>query len=183
MGTKLIKNILFIPGLGDDNSVDLQKKLIKRWNKNGGELTVFYPKWHTDESYDDKYKRLLTTFGPNKFTVVAASAGTSLAITLLKDKPEHIESLKLIAGKFRSADKIGPNYRKRAVALYDAVLASEQALGHLDASQKAKITSYRSIFDGVIPTSEMKIKGANNKLMPIIGHVPSIAYKLLTLKI
>lgn len=178
-----MKNIIFIPGLGDDSSVELQKKLIKRWNKKGRKLTIFYPRWHTDEPYSDKYKRLLSSIGTDKYTVVAASAGTSLAITLLKDIPEQIEEVKLIAGKFRSAKKIGPNYRKRAVALYDAVSASEQALGLLDASQKAKITSYRSIFDGVIPTSEMKIKGANNKLMPIIGHVPSIAYKLLTLKI
>ena len=169
--------------MGDDNSVDLQKKLIKRWNKNGKKLIAFYPKWHTDESYADKYKRLLNSLGSEKYTVVAASAGTSLAITLLKDKPEQIESVKLISGKFRSASKIGPNYRKRAIALYDSVLASETTLGLLDASQRAKITSYRSIFDGVIPTSEMKIKGAKNKLMPIVGHVPSIAYKLLTLKI
>ena len=175
--------IVFIPGLGDDNSVEMQKKLIKRWNKKGRDLTIFYPKWHTNETYKDKYARLLATLPKDKFTVVGASAGTSLALTLLGNMPDRVVDVRLIAGKFRNPQYIGQNYQKRAPAFLESVQTSQKVLNNLKQAQLSKITSYRSIFDGVIRTSEMNIKGAKNVLIPIVGHVPSIVVALISIRI
>jgi predicted alpha/beta hydrolase family esterase len=179
-----MKSVIYIPGLGDDKLVHLQKRVIHRWNNKNIQTAFFEPHWHTPEPYAKKFARLLAFLAAQPHAdviAVGSSAGASLALSLFAGNQGRVEQARLVSGKFRNPQLIGPKYQQRAPALIEAVAASQTALHQLNEDEIINIHSYRPLFDEVIHVSEMKIPGAQNSLMPMIGHSPGIALGLLTI--
>jgi len=176
----LMSYILVLPGLGDKKTQDKVHRITKRWKVQVPEVLFFDPKWHSEEPYEVKFRRL-QDFAKTKDieAVIGISAGASLAVNHFADN-KQVRKVFLVAGKFHYSERIGKSFQERAPQLKPAVEASEMALDQLSQEDLSKIYSYRALFDGVIRASEMKIDGANNKLMFLIGHVVIIGYWLVT---
>jgi len=175
--------ILVIPGLGDDSSQAKVLRITDRWKGKVPEVLFFDPKWHTEEPYKIKYGRLKDLTKDKEIeAVIGISAGASLTVSYFAENRE-MEKVFLVAGKFHYSQRIGPSFQKRASQLKPAVEASEKALASFSREDLSKIYSYRGLFDGVIKTSEMKIDGANNKLVFLVIHVIIIGYWLYTFPI
>src|SRR5690349_15766414 len=123
--------ILLIPGLGDEQSLARVRQIEGRWGKKVPAVLFFDPRWHTDELYEDKFKRL-KDFTKNKDieAVMGISAGASLAVSWYTDN-KKTEKVYLVAGKFVYPERIGRSFQKRAPQLKPAVEASEKALASL----------------------------------------------------
>jgi len=175
--------ILVIPGLGDDNILAKVRRITDRWKGKVPQVLFFDPKWHSEELYETKLNRLKDlASGKQIDAIIGISAGASLAVSLFSENRE-INKVFLVAGKFHFSERIGRSFQKHSPQLKPAVEASEKALASLNIEEVNKIYSYRGLFDGVIKTSEMRIDGANNKLVFLILHVIIIGYWLYTFPI
>ncbi len=172
---------LYIPGLGDAKTLEKQRKFVKKWLKSD----FFDAQWHTDEQLEVKLERLtvvLQAYGDSQIKLIASSAGGSLAMIAYGAHPKRIQKLVLISAKFRNWQAIGPEYLRRAPQLIPAVKVSDQTLQSLNNDQIARITTVRPLYDNVITTREMPIKGARNRVVPAIGHPIGIVVGLLFAK-
>ncbi|MDO8266016.1 MAG: alpha/beta hydrolase, partial [Candidatus Saccharibacteria bacterium] len=100
------KNILYLPGLGDQNTTERQRKYLSwKLKKSGITLTFFDPKWSSDESYDKKWDRLqdlLNTCNLKQTTAVGVSAGGSLLMRILADYPDLLNAHS-VCGKLQNS--------------------------------------------------------------------------------
>lgn len=182
-----LKNILYIPGLGDENTIERQRSVVSKWANGSRRSWFFDPKWHSEEKLKDKKARLDKLFGEinetgEEIQVVASSAGGSLAVILFAKEKKNINLLTLISTKLIKPEKIGEDHRKSTPMLVEAVSECEKLLYNLTESDRSKITTYRPIYDDVIPTKDMKIKGAKNKVVLAAGHAIGITVALFIFK-
>ena len=168
---------IYIPGLGDESTLDKQRTIVKKW----GDALFFEPKWHSKETFAKKYSRLQQLFDdhPSVNKLIGASAGGGLALAFYGPNRDRINKLYLVSSKFRMPEAINAHYQKSAPALLQTVNHSNQVLANLTNKDTAKIVTYRPLFDNVILAKSMTIDGATNKLIPVIGHATGIALVLL----
>jgi hypothetical protein len=173
---------IYIPGLGRNSLIERQRSIIKLWNsKKRGSLFID-PKWHEDELYLQKLERIVNTIkefmqhNAGSYCVVGASAGASLAIKIFDEM--ELDSVVLIAGKLKNAQKIGENYKKTAPSLYDSVLQSEKVINKLKKEQIRSILVVLTRADATVAKKDMIIKGANTATVPIPGHTLGIGYAI-----
>lgn len=174
------KTVIVVPGLGDEAAVSKIRAITKRWGNNY-DVRFFDSRWESDESLQDKQKRLrdFAKLHTGKNTsVVAYSAGGALAITLL-NVGIKINKLVLISCKLKRPEGIGPKYQKRALALVDAVEISQQTIGKLTQDDKDKIVCMKPLFDGVVDRQDMVIEETENRIIPFVGHGASIGFAML----
>lgn len=176
------KQILFIPGLGSGKITQFQNWYVRRWANKSREVIVFDSRWHSDESYADKYSRLEDLFkkaekSGGESHILAASAGGPLAVRLTAEHPS-ITSTKLVCGKNKGASGIGPSFQRRAPALLDAVRASEKVLTN-SSEFDGKITVYIPYADEIVPLQDQTAGNAARKRVPMVGHITSIAVTVL----
>lgn len=176
-------HVLYVPGLGDDNIVS-QRVLIGLWKIWGVHARIIPMRWSSDESWDrkkarvsafaDRYSAKHGTIG-----IVGVSAGASAALTIFAQRRSYVHGCVLIAAKGLHADGVGPEYRRKNPALYDAVRSSEQALDELQTADRARIQSRFALWDGVVPRADSIIPGARNRVVFSVGHALTIATQLL----
>ena len=174
-----MRTILYLPGLGSEKSLKIQRWYLKLRTKNQ-KLVFFEPKWHSDESYKNKWKRLtkiISQLDPHSIHVVGVSAGGSLLVRVMSEY-EEIKSATCISGKVTNSAGIGQDYRKSAPALFDSVLASENTI-KTDNTHTKKITIFRPFFDNVVPLQDMLVPGAKTKRIFAFGHASGIAIALI----
>jgi hypothetical protein len=170
----LVAEIFYIPGLGEQRTIDRQARYISILNKYLKKQIFFFdPKWETIEPAKDKLIRLRQSYEqakrPQKIYGVSAGA----ALTVLLGAGCNAE-LTTVAGKHTGANKIGPEYQQRAPAFLSIVHQSEMTLDN-DEELRARLTSYHPLFtDGTVPMEDIIIEGATNKLIPVPFHVPAI---------
>ena len=172
--------ILYIPGLGDDKTNQRQRRYLEWRYRNSDTKLIFYDsKWLSDENYNQKWQRLekiLSTIDLENTHVIGVSAGGSLLVRAVQEYPS-IGTAHAVSSKLINADGIGENYRKRAPALYDAVLVSQSMID--DKNLSLKTTIYRPLYDNVVPLSNMIIPNARRKRNPMIGQAAGIIWFLL----
>lgn len=177
----MIENIVFIPGLGEGFLTNLQNKYVRTWKNKNRRIYVFEPRWSSEEDYENKYSRLTDLIQKidknEKLTIVAASAGGSLATRLLSEI-DRISHAHIISGKNSGADIIGQPYKNRAPALVQSVKASEKTLLRA-VDYENKVTVYKPLTDGVVPLRDMLVGDSTVKRVPAVGHVAGIATALL----
>lgn len=173
------KLVIIVPGLGDENSLNRIRKLLKFWAKDRRVL-FFDARWSSSEAYDCKQKRLtdlIKSHEKSLLSVVAYSAGGALAVSCTDSK--NINKIILISSKLKRPEGIGPSYQKAAPALKRAVEASGKITAKLSPEQKSKIICLVPIYDGVVAKEDMVIDGTKRKLIPFLGHAGSIGFALL----
>lgn len=175
-----MKQLLYIPGLGDDTVTQRQFRYIAWWGKlHHADVTCFDPKWHDIESYTNKWQRLddmLRELPHDELTIIGVSAGGSLAMRALEMYP-NTKRVITVCAKLQGAQSIGTNYRLRAPALHDAVRVSEKIIlsGKLPSQ---KIVTYRSLYDPIVPLKDSVVPGAKKKRLIVIGHALAIVMYL-----
>ncbi len=172
-----MRNILFIPGLGDEESLTLIKKYWRIKNRN---ISIFDTKWSEQESGSDKFARLCRYYEKMQdkdLEVICISAGGSLTTQLLAKYPD-ISKATFVSTKVKGSNTIGASFQKRAPGLLESVLASEQALKSVDNFQD-KVVVYRPLLDGVVPLKDMLVGTSKRKRVLAIGHPMGIGLALI----
>jgi hypothetical protein len=179
-----VNHFIYIPGLGGEQIVDRQRKIVAKWPKRGKHGALFLDaRWHNQtETYAEKLDRICKTVqvyktkNPGKYCVIGASAGASMAINVFDEL--KLDGLVTIAGKIRYPNRIGPHYRTNAPHFYDSVVDSDKRLQKLSDAQKRRILAIVPLVDEVVWTSEAKIPGAKNVRLAIPGHFLGIGAAL-----
>lgn len=175
-----MKQLLYLPGLGNDTVTQRQFRYLAWWGKlHRTHVTCFDPHWHDSESYTDKWQRLidiLKALPHDELTIIGVSAGGSLAIRALDLYP-NTKRVTTVCAKLQGAQSIGTNYRLHAPALHDAVRVSEEIIlsGKLPSQ---KIVTYRSLYDPIVPLKDSVVPGAKKKRLIVIGHTLAIVMYL-----
>lgn len=177
---ELMKRIIIVPGLGDEDTLSKLAPVIRRWEDNETTVSVFQSKWSDDESYSDKSKRLRALFEEDLEVdtyVVGYSAGGTLANAVL-GADSAVKRIVFISAKLKGSDTVGEKFQKRAPALLEAVLGSEKTIEQMSDEDKKRAVCLVPLFDEVVYKKDMKIDGVKKKTIPVGVHAVAIAFAL-----
>lgn len=182
-----MKDVIFIPGLGDEMVTSWVERLVGHWRNKRTQLYFFDARWNAAETFTAKKQRFLTWLDElnlkpeSEKLLYGISAGGALAMVVFGERKSLINKMILIAPKLQRAELIGPKYRQHNPALVQTVEASQAVMDNLSDSDKLKIISHRPLIDDVIARADMVVEGAETKTIPFIGHALSIGFALLFL--
>ena len=179
------KNIVVIPGLGDD--LKWTAFWLKFWNTPEAHIHVVSAEWGyrygNDYNKTDLLKRKLAEIvaGGEPVGVVAISASASLALRVMREERGLINKMVNIAGRLTlpstGLPTLDPNIESHPV--YRSIVRS------LDDNQKLitdeyrqRVMTLRGMYDEQVPVSTIPLEGATNVRMPVIGHYLSITTAL-----
>jgi hypothetical protein len=176
-------HLIYITGLGD-HKVNGQLKAVRLWNRYGVSAEVFQVKWADREPWQPKFERLLKLIDQHiaegkHVALVGASAGASAVINAYAARKDQVVGTVLLAGKVNRAHAIGGSYRSQNPAFITSAEASQYALKTLGPEHRRRTQSRYGIIDEIVPFTDSVIKGARNKVMPTIGHIPTIALQII----
>jgi alpha-beta hydrolase superfamily lysophospholipase len=174
-------HIIYIPGLFDKLNRRIgQATALALWRLNGIHPHYFVVGWANEqESFDAKLDRLLKRIDDLKahghhVSLVAASAGASLALVALHERPNELRAVVTICAMLRRP----PNFDELIFATNPAVEGSLEHFALIESQippeVRKKILSAQPRDDKVIPVGEMHIPGAQVEQLPIRGHVAGI---------
>ena len=174
-------HIIYIPGLGDRlNRRFGQSTALALWNLNSVRPHYFVVGWaNLSESFDHKLQRLLghidkLTARGHIVSLVAASAGASLAVVALQQRPQAVRNIVTICGKLHNPQTI-------ANAVYMANPAFRIALNRfaaiepkLSPSDRLRILTVVASNDNLVPAGDSIIDGSKIEQLPTSGHLLTI---------
>lgn len=174
-------HIIYIPGLGDKlNRQFGQATALALWNLSGVRPHYFVVGWaDASESFDHKLQRLLEyintlTSRGHTVSLVAASAGASLAIVAFQQRLQTIKSVITICGKLHNPSTI-------ASAVYIANPAFKASLQRfiaieplLASNQRSRILTVVSSKDSLVPAGDSLLNGSKIEQLPTRGHIITI---------
>jgi|GEM_PF-3261410 len=189
--TKKMNLAIYIPGLGQEDTVEKQRKIVKKWRNDNLDTIFLEPKWlDQSESFEAKLKRLIKIVEDidhkkfKRITFFGTSAGGTLGLNLF-NKFTDWENTYFVAvsGKIIGPELIGKTYSDPHPALIPSVNESVRIIAdELKIDRKKRITSVVPLFDEVVNKKCMKIDGATHKRLWVLGHIPSIALSITLLK-
>lgn len=176
-------HLIYIPGLGDHHPTG-QGQAVKTWPWWGADAEMFQMNWADNVAWHLKFGRLLARIdellAQNKdVALVGASAGASAAINALAERKNAIVGAVLIAGQVNRPDKIGNYYRRRYPSFIESAYAAPASLEKLTSDDRKRILSRYALADETVYKSDSRIEGARNRIVPSIGHAPTIALQLI----
>lgn len=182
-------HVIIIPGLG--NGVTRHKWATSSWKKFGIITHIFDTKWKTEEKgFSEKLKRALKLVDSlsnknSRISVVGNSAGSSFALNLYGERKKQISRVIINCGRVRSGDwpwftfrqgtALSPSFKK-------SVLKAQELEKTLTADDRTKILTLRPLFDEVVPSFTVPIRGAKNKITFSLIHTLSIALNMTMFK-
>lgn len=175
-------HIIYVPGLGDSN-ISGQRKLLAIWRLWGVATSLVQMNWSDKKPFEPKLEKVLQAIDDSSIkgyttSLLAASAGGSMAIAAYAARQSKIHKVVLICGEVKPDANISPHYTVENPAFGTSMKELSKNLAKLDKQARAKIRSYHPIADDVVPVRDTKIPGAKSKCMPIIGHAVGIGYGL-----
>jgi len=175
--------LIYIPGLGDSR-VTGQRKAVATWRWWGVEAELFQMNWADKEAWTTKFARLLKridtlTAQGKRVGLVGASAGASAVINAYATRRDHIAGCVLIAGKVNRPEAIGRRYQQQNPAFVTAAHDCQTALDSLTFGDRKRILSRYALADETVYKPDSRIAGAQNRLVPTIGHAFTIATQLV----
>lgn len=176
-------HLIYITGLGD-HKVGGQQKAVQLWNRYGVSAELFQVRWADREPWEPKFERLLNLIDQHiaegkHVALVGASAGASAVINAYAARKDKIVGTVLLAGKVNRAHAIGGSYRSQNPAFITSAENSQHALKTLGKDQRRRTQSRYGIIDEIVPFTDSVIKGARNRVVPTVGHIPTIALQLI----
>ena len=172
-------HVIYLPGLSDHTNGHIQEKALIKWRKYNLEPHFVYINWHNNESFDQKLNKVIKLVDElsaenHKVSIVAASAGCSMAINVYSARADKISSVIFICGKLRNPNTIGDNYKKQNPSFLDAVTSSDKLVKKLSNSDKDKMLTLRPIVDETVTKGDGTIEGVKNKIIFSVEHALSI---------
>lgn len=179
-------HIIYIPGLGDKRLNKIgQKFLIKLWRRRFNvSAECFIVGWVDQKSsLQSKLTQLhnkITAAKQKGYTVslVASSAGGSLAINALARYHKDIDRIAIICGALAGADKIAPEAYVLNPMFKESMYALPASFAKLTPAIRRTILSVKPRHDSIVDPKYQYIKNAPVLQMPTSGHVYSIVIAL-----
>lgn len=170
--------VIYVTGL-NDHRVKFQKIAAGSWRIYGVRPIVFQTGWADNNSFSEKLDRLLMLIdrsedGGNKVSLVAASAGASLAVAAYA-RNKNINAVVFICGKLNRPEAVGEKYYAQNPAFRDAMKQLNSNVAKLNEVQRSRIMSIAPLFDETVAKKDTYISGAKNIVFPALFHVPAIA--------
>jgi hypothetical protein len=173
--------VIYIPGLGDRKTYAWAQKLaLNLWRTSHVIPCYFVVGWADEhETYKQKRERLIKTIDAaanNGYTVslVAASAGSNLALAGLAARPYNVHRVVSICGKINHVETVKDAFFILNPAFKDAMLASKKYIPSLTAAARRKILIVRATRDSFVPARDGEVEGAHTHILHSVGHVFSI---------
>lgn len=175
--------IIYITGLGDDNPTD-QRCIVRFWKVYGITPVFFQVDWSSDESFDDKLKRLLDCIDKayetsgRKVGVIAASAGVSAALHAYARRLDVITGIVSICGKIGRPEYVLDVVKKHNPAFAESMDMLSQTVDSIPLEARKRILCLIPFADRVVDTQDQALNGAINRRVWSTGHVVTIATQL-----
>ena len=169
--------VIYITGLNDRN-VKFQKFAVSTWRVFGVQPILFQTNWTDNKSFAEKLDRLLGLIDDNKdstVSLVAASAGASLAVAAYTRRKETINGAAFICGKLRNPQTVGASYYLQNPAFREAMSTLNDNIASLTKVERARIISVSPLLDETVVVKDTVVTGAKNVKSPTLFHVPTIA--------
>lgn len=180
-----LKNVIIIPGLGDE--IKRIKLATSWWRTEGLSPHVVRIGW-LDGTSDFKKKlkaveQLTEELScDGKISIVGTSAGGSASLNLLFERPDVIKNVVSICGRLRVGEgkkRIPANtFKKSEQYKQSVILIESREVRFNDELRKRVMTISPRYWDEYVPLDTIKLRGANNLVIPTVEHVFSIASAL-----
>lgn len=167
-------NVIVVPGYGDRS--DYLETATKKWQKRYGlnpEIVVFG--WSGEaSSFDQKWEQFSRTVqGKEETAIIGISAGASVAIRAMQSYPEIVKKVVTICGP------VHPE-RMNRTTLHKNYPVLERSLDQLslDGLASERVMTLRPLYDNVVNTHAMRIDGAQDHRMKVVGHPTGILWAM-----
>lgn len=180
-----LNHAIIIPGLGND--VGLISWITKSWETKGIVPHVIDAGWKTEEPLlQPKLVKAIALvdelFGMGKrVSIIGNSAGSSFAMNIFEARKEKIHKIVINCGRARTGDLPWFTFDQAtssSQSFKEACVKSEKIVNELSADDKRKMLTLRPSFDEIVPASTVVIDGANDQVIPLLGHSLTIGYNL-----
>lgn len=174
--------IIYLPGLGD-HKINGQRRAIALWRLYGVTAEVFQMHWADTTTLENKLACLLKridelTANGNKVGLVGVSAGASAAINAFATRQDAVAGVVLIAGKVNHPENVGSGVRSGNPSFWTSVQACGQSLNQLGPDARQRIQSRFAIKDELVPETDSRIPGVDNRRVFSFGHVVTITSQI-----
>lgn len=171
-------HVIYIPGLGDVYDPG-RRFALKIWLFYGVHAELVSMDWDGEKQYQPKYDRVVRAIESAKkcsktVSIVADSAGASLALNVLADHPE-LNRVVLVCGVNSPDIEISEKIRQRDPALVESVKRLKDSLPRVDKSKIFNLVSHR---DFVVEKKYSDIEGVRTHKVPFVGHIPTVSFCL-----
>mgnify|MGYP003335341617 CR=1 FL=1 len=174
-------HIIYIPGLGDGYD-PLRRLALFFWRRSFIAVTLVPMRWHDrDETYEEKTARVdkaIRKYDDRTVILVGESAGGAVAVACFHRFRAHIHQLVTVCGMNQGVGNVSPRLYRKNRAFRDAMLASDDAIPLLTATDKADVLTIYSSRDGVIGERDTLIAGTSSVDTKIPLHMFAIGYVL-----
>jgi hypothetical protein len=170
--------IIYVTGLNDANPA-FQKTVIRSWRIYGVQPVLFQTGWANSQSFSQKLERLLELIDSNRekgnaVSLIAASAGASMAVAAYARRKDTINGVAFICGKLRRPEAVGTQYYLQNPAFREAMSTLNDNLAQLTKVERARMLSIHPLFDETVVITDTFVTGAKKAVFPTLFHVPTI---------
>lgn len=170
--------IIYVTGLNDANPA-FQKTVIRSWRIYGVQPLLFQTGWANSQSFSQKLERLLELIDSNRekgnaVSLIAASAGASMAVAAYARRKDTINGVAFICGKLRRPEAVGTQYYLQNPAFREAMSTLNDNLAQLTKVERARMMSIHPLFDETVVITDTLVTGAKKAVFPTLFHVPTI---------
>jgi pimeloyl-ACP methyl ester carboxylesterase len=174
--------VIYVPGLGD-RRIRGQVLATRTWRAYGVTSELFHAKWYDREPLQNKLDKLVALIDEKTklnyaVSLVGASAGASLVINALAQRPRKVHKIVLIAGEVNGRDHMSAGTYRSNPSFKESMDIVDNSLAELPTFVRQKILSLRAVFDPVVSAQDSIIKDAHNKVVATSGHATTIGTQL-----
>ena len=175
-------HVIYVPGILDDK-LKVQSSLVRLWRFRGVRGHCHEIPWAGDEAFEPKLQRLLDRIDYYKaqghlVSLIGASAGASGVLNAYVERRDSIAGLIYICAKVNAPETVSAKTYARNPAFKTSMLSLQKNLKKLTLADKAKMHSYYSPADGVVPYEATVIRGVPEVVLPSLHHGRAILYSL-----
>lgn len=166
--------VVIVPGYGD--RADYLKKLSDRWLKRFGSELVIVPFGWSGEvaSFDAKDLNFMDRIkSMGEVGIIGISAGASAALRAQQLLGDQVRKVVTVCGPVHAS-------LMNKDTLHDKYSLLEQSLAKLQPKKipAEDVLTLRPLYDELVPVQAMKLEGATDIRMKMIGHGPSILWAM-----
>ena len=169
-------NVIYIPGLGDHYD-SFRRFALRFWKLYGVTTVPITITWYDKGSLIDKMALVQdaidTVPADSRIVLLGESAGAALALHVAQSTP-RVNRVITLCGVASRNNPIASSMRKKVPALDEAVRS-------LPSRPIDDIHSFRAWRDGVVHSRYSTAEGATQHVLPVIGHLATIAGALTVL--
>lgn len=178
-------HLVFVPGLG---GVTFGFTLVSRyWKRYGFIIHLHDMGWRDgDNTFVLKLKRLVLLIDTlhkdgDLVSLIGTSAGASAVLNAFYERKKSVHRVVNVCGRLKSGTGVYPTLdvaSKTSPSFKESVLLFEKREPLFTIKERSKVLTMRALFDELVPTSTILLRGAKNIQLLSIEHVLSIVSAL-----